>query len=165
MLTLSADNQLMSRNNRAGSLCLSASTPGPVILNLRQVITMPIFMCPCCGGSYIVPLAFSEAVLEEHQWSGKIAPVRCAHCQRKLEAGAIVFLRNGQGITEKGTPIQIVEGEEATIIDVVRWADDGSIFLVQLPDQRQAYVYRAMLSPHKNQDGYFLSSPKFEDGH
>src|SRR5579864_731317 len=109
---------------------------------------MPIFLCPCCGESYQIPLAFCELILEERHrqgWNGTIAPARCIACQKTINRGDSVILRKGAGVTPEGERHDLPAGSKATIVDVSSWEGEGSIFLVRLPAGKEVYVARAQI--------------------
>ncbi|MCA9109815.1 MAG: hypothetical protein KDA52_07700 [Planctomycetaceae bacterium] len=110
---------------------------------------MPMFLCPCCGEAYIVPLAFSEFILEEHfskGWNGSIAPARCLSCQGQIHSGDAVVVRNGEGVTPEGDRQEIPANSKATVVEVSTWEGEGSIFRVRLNSGEEFYLTRAQLS-------------------
>jgi hypothetical protein len=111
---------------------------------------MPTFLCPCCGESYLVSLAYCEFILEERirgGWKGTIAPARCIACQQPIAKGDSVILRSGTGVLENGDKHPLQSGSNAVVVDVSTWEGEGSIFLVRLPTGVKAYVARTQLSP------------------
>jgi len=110
---------------------------------------MPIFLCPCCGESYIVPLAFCEFNVEEHTrqgWHGTVAPARCLACQKPIGRGDAVILRTGTAVSPEGEWQDLPANSKATVVDISSWEGEGSIFLVRLPSGKEAYVTRAQIA-------------------
>ena len=113
---------------------------------------MPMFLCPCCGESYLVSLAFCEFILEEHirqGWNGTIAPARCLACQGPIAKGDAVILRGGAGVSQEGETQNLTAGSKATVVDLSSWEGEGSIFLVRLPLGKEVYVTRAQIAPEQ----------------
>ena len=113
---------------------------------------MPMFLCPCCGDSYLVPLAFCEFILEERHrqgWNGTIAPARCLACQKPIGRGDSVILREGAGVSQEGERQDLPAGSMVTVVDVSSWEGEGSIFLVRLPAGKEVYVARAQIAPEQ----------------
>jgi hypothetical protein len=111
---------------------------------------MPMFLCPCCGESYLVPLAFCEFILEERirqGWKGMIAPARCLSCQTPVSRGVAVVLRGGAGVSREGKRQDLPVGGKATVVEVSSWEGEGSIFLVRLTAGNEVYVARAQITP------------------
>jgi hypothetical protein len=111
---------------------------------------MPVFLCPCCGESYVVPLAFAELTLEERHRQGRdgaVAPARCPACQKALGRGDPVVIRKGAGVSPEGERQDLPAGSKAIVVDVATWDGEGSIFRVRLPEGNEVYVARAQLAP------------------
>jgi hypothetical protein len=120
---------------------------------------MPIFLCPCCGGAYLVPMANCESLLEQREregWRGAIGPARCANCQKSLSVGDTVVVRGGQGILPNGSTSTLVEGTTAMVLEVSAWEGEGSIFRIRLPSDEEVYVARAQLGTVRV-EGYYLA--------
>jgi hypothetical protein len=101
---------------------------------------MPIFLCPCCGGAYLVPMAFCESLLEQRQregWRGTIGPAKCVNCQKSLSGGDTVVVRGGHGILPNGCTRLLVEGTTATVVETSAWEGEGSIFRIRLPSDEE----------------------------
>jgi hypothetical protein len=117
---------------------------------------MPMFLCPCCGESYLVPLAYCEFILEERirqGWNGTIAPARCLACQKPIGRGDAVVLRGGVGVTQEGEKQNLPADSNATVVDELSWEGEGSIFLVRLPAGKEVYVARAQIAPEQDGPG------------
>jgi hypothetical protein len=108
-----------------------------------------MFLCPCCGESYLVPLAFCESVLEERirgGWTGTVGPAKCVACQKTIVKGDSVIIRRGSGTSQDGEREDLPAGSKVTVVDVSTWEGEGSIFLVRLPTGKAVYVVRAQLA-------------------
>lgn len=119
---------------------------------------MPLFLCPCCGGAYRVPLAFCESILDHHRaagWGGEVGPATCLHCLEPVAAGAAVFTRGGHGLTSAGQLRPLTDDEPAVVVEVATWAGDGSIYRVRLASGDEVYLPRGRLTPRRV-DGYYL---------
>lgn len=111
-----------------------------------------MFLCPCCGDSYLVPLAYSEMILEERVrtgWTGAIAPARCVACQAPIARGDSVLIRKGSGVLDDGEIEELRAGSKATVVEISTWEGEGSIYLVQPPTGKAVYVTRAQLAPER----------------
>lgn len=110
---------------------------------------MPLFLCPCCGESYVVPLAVCEFILEaraQQGWTGNVAPARCLACQMPLGIGDSVILRGGVGVSQQGESLELTIGSQAVLVEVSTWDGEGTIFLVRLANGDEVFVTRAQLS-------------------
>jgi hypothetical protein len=109
-----------------------------------------MFLCPCCGEPYLIPLAFCEFILEERirgGWNGTIAPAKCVDRQEPIAKGDPVMIRQGTGVSEDGERHELPAGSKARVLEVATWEGEGSIFLVRLPTGKAVYVARAQLAP------------------
>jgi len=86
---------------------------------------MPMFLCPCCGEPFLVPLALCEFLLEgrarEEGRSGTIAPARCLACQQPIATGDSVIIRRGRGVSPDGATLDIPPGTQAAVVEVSTW--------------------------------------------
>ena len=117
---------------------------------------MPMVLCPCCGESYLVPLAFCEFILEERirqGWNGTIVPARCLACQKPIGKGNAVILRAGTGLSQEGERQDLPAGSKATVVDVTSWEGEGSMLLVPLRGGREVFVVRAQIAPDQAAPG------------
>jgi hypothetical protein len=113
---------------------------------------MPVFLCPCCGEYYLVPLAFCEFILEERMrqgWKGTIAPALCQACQKLIGNGEAVILRKGTGVSPEGERQELLAGSKATVIQVSSCEGEGSIYLLRIPAGNEVYVARAQIAPEQ----------------
>lgn len=110
---------------------------------------MPMFLCPCCGDSYVVPLAFCQAVVDEHRrmgWKGTVAPALCLSCQQPIAKGDAIVIRRGEGVVGGGERQVLPAGSKATVLDAATSAGEGTIFLVRLASGAEAYLTRAQIT-------------------
>jgi hypothetical protein len=108
-----------------------------------------MFLCPCCGESYLVPLAFCESILEARVrggWKGTIAPSRCLACQLPVVVGDSIVIRKGSGVSGDGERQDLPIGSKATVVEVSTWEGEGSIFRVRLPAGKEVYLTRAQFA-------------------
>lgn len=110
---------------------------------------MPLCLCPCCGESYVIPLATCEWLLEKYHrtgWRGTLAPVLCFACGMSIRMGDQVVLRTGCATTDGIRRIDIPVGSHATVVEVSTWDHDGSIYGVRLPGGDTVYVTRSQIT-------------------
>jgi hypothetical protein len=123
---------------------------------------MPICLCPCCGGVYMVPMAICESELQrrerEEGWSGTIVPAKCGNCFGSLGVGDAAFIRGGHGITFNGSVRSLAVGTPIRVLAVSAWEEHGSIYRVALPSADEVYVARSQIGTEP-EARYFAAEP------
>jgi len=113
---------------------------------------VPMFHCPCCGASFVVPLAFCEYLLEDRSQSGRrgaVTPAKCLDCQQDIAAGDAVTVRGGCGTSATEVRREVPPGSKGVVVGVSTWEGEGSIFLVRLDPGIELYLARAQLSSER----------------